>query len=227
MDASDKLEEIFRHFPGIGPRQAKRFVYHLLTKNQSELADLAKNLLELKESIAVCPSCFRFFPLRQFKPDPATLCSICKDQNRDQSKLMVVARDIDLQAIEKSRAYDGLYFVLGGTVPILDPNPEARIRQRELLSKIDTLDTLSSIVADDALAPVTEGPSKFAEIILATSVNPEGEYTATYLTSLIRKQFEGKSSLPRITTLGRGLSTGTELEYSDADTLRSALENRR
>lgn len=234
MDASDKLEEIFRHFPGIGPRQAKRFVYHLLTKNQSELADLAKNLLELKESIAVCPSCFRFFPLRQFKPDPTTLCSICKDQNRDQSKLMVVARDIDLQAIEKSRAYDGLYFVLGGTVPILDPNPEARIRQRELLSKISATDSLpdalSSIVADsDALAPVEEVPTsaKFAEIILATSVNPEGEYTATYLTSLIRKQFEGKASLPRITTLGRGLSTGTELEYSDADTLRSALENRR
>ena len=229
MDASDKLEEIFRHFPGIGPRQAKRFVYHLLTKNQSELADLAKHLLELKESIAVCPSCFRFFPLRQFKPDPATLCSICKDQNRDQSKLMVVARDIDLQAIEKSRAYDGLYFVLGGTVPILDPNPEARIRQRELLSKIVSSDALSSILADDALTSVeeTSANAKFAEIILATSVNPEGEYTATYLTSLIRKQFEGKPSLPRITTLGRGLSTGTELEYSDADTLRSALENRR
>jgi recombination protein RecR len=143
---------------------------------------------------------------------------------------MVVARDIDLQAIEKSRAYDGLYFVLGGTVPILDPNPEGRIRQRELLSKIAATDALSSILADeDALAPVTETPTtaKFAEIILATSVNPEGEYTATYLTSLIRKQFEGQPILPKITTLGRGLSTGTELEYSDADTLRSALENRR
>lgn len=245
MDASDKLEEIFRHFPGIGPRQAKRFVYHLLTKNQSELADLAKNLLELKESIAVCPSCFRFFPLRQFKPDPTTLCSICKDQNRDQSKLMVVARDIDLQAIEKSRAYDGLYFVLGGTVPILDPNPEARIRQRELLSKIivdakpelknsqendaDLIDELTGTKpkAELEMGGAEVSDSRFTEIILATSVNPEGEYTATYLTSLIRKQFEGRPALPRITTLGRGLSTGTELEYSDADTLRSALENRR
>jgi recombination protein RecR len=215
MDASEKLEEIFRQFPGIGPRQAKRFVYHLLTKNQSELLDFSNHLLELKGSIAVCPSCFRFFPLRQAKPDPTTLCSICKDPNRDHSKLMVVARDIDLQAIEKSRAYDGKYFVLGGTVPILDSNPELRIRQKELIHTISG----------------NQPQALIAEIILATSVNPEGEYTATYLTSLIRKQFESPDNnfgdTPKITTLGRGLSTGTELEYSDADTLRSALENRR
>jgi recombination protein RecR len=121
---------------------------------------------------------------------------------------MIVARDIDLQAIEKSRAYNGTYFILGGTVPILDPNPETKIRQDELLKNIKG--------------------KELGEIIIATSINPESEYTATYLTGVLKKEYESSGTkMPRITTLGRGLSTGTELEYSDTETLRSALENRR
>jgi recombination protein RecR len=207
MDISEKLEEIFRGFPGIGPRQAKRFVYHLLTKNQSEIDDLVKLLGQLKSTVTVCTSCFRFFNQKN-QTAPSTLCPICLDPNRDTSKLMIVARDIDLQAIEKSRAYNGTYFILGGTVPILDPNPETKIRQDELLKNIKG--------------------KELGEIIIATSINPESEYTATYLTGVLKKEYESSGTkMPRITTLGRGLSTGTELEYSDTETLRSALENRR
>lgn len=208
MDTSEKLEEIFRRFPGIGPRQAKRFVYHLLTKNQSELEEFSKLLTELKSTVFVCPTCFRFHTQRHANQGTALQCHICTDQNRNRTQLMIVARDIDVQALEKSRAYSGTYFVLGGTIPILDTEPASRIRQKELLSLLSEKKDLE-------------------EIIIATSINPESEYTATYLLSVIKKMYEGTAQVPRVTTLGRGLSTGTELEYSDSDTLRSALENRR
>lgn len=126
---------------------------------------------------------------------------------------MIVSRDIDLQAMEKSRAYEGLYFVLGGTVPILDDAPQRRIRQTELE---ETVTSRSNDIA---------GGSPLKEIIVATSVNPEGEHTALYIGTLLKPIAEGKNI--KITTLGRGLSTGTEIEYSDADTIKSALENRK
>jgi recombination protein RecR len=204
MDTIAKLEEIFRHFPGIGPRQAKRFVYHLLTRSNNDISELSKLVLELKQHIQVCQSCFRFFPLGNKAPQ--STCSICSNENRDHQTLMIVSRDIDMEAVEKSRAYTGIYFILGGSVPILDEQPEARIRQAELLKRINEL-------------------SNIKEIILATSVNPEGEHTAMYLSSLLKPL---SASLGfKISTLGRGLSTGTELEYSDSETLKSALENRR
>ena len=204
MDTIAKLEEIFRHFPGIGPRQAKRFVYHLLTRSNNDVAELSKLVLELKQHIQVCQSCFRFFPLGNKVPQ--ILCSICSNENRDHQTLMIVSRDIDMEAVEKSRAYSGIYFILGGSVPILDDQPDTRIRQSELLKRINEL-------------------SNIKEIILATSVNPEGEHTAMYLSSLLKPL---STSLGfKISTLGRGLSTGTELEYSDSETLKSALENRR
>ncbi|MBU3668578.1 MAG: recombination protein RecR [Candidatus Taylorbacteria bacterium] len=205
MDTSDKLEEIFRNFPGIGPRQAKRFVYHLLTKSQNELSEFSTLLTQLKSTVFICPSCFRFHT-QKYALDQSGLCSICRDQNRNHRQLMIVARDIDVGALEKSRAYSGRYFVLGGTVPILDNDPASKIRQKELLQ----------LLTD----------KEFDEIIIATSINPESEHTATYILSLLKKHYEN-SKLPKVTTPGRGLSTGTELEYSDADTLRSALENRR
>ena len=204
MDTIAKLEEIFRHFPGIGPRQAKRFVYHLLTRSNNDVAELSKLVHELKQHIQVCQSCFRFFPLGNKVPQ--ITCSICSNENRDHQTVMIVSRDIDMEAVEKSRAYSGIYFILGGSVPILDDQPDTRIRQSELLKRINEL-------------------SNIKEIILATSVNPEGEHTAMYLSSLLKPL---SASLGfKISTLGRGLSTGTELEYSDSETLKSALENRR
>ena len=66
----------------------------------------------------------------------SSLCSICSDESRDSSMLMIVPRDIDLEAVEKSGSYRGLYFVLGGVVPILEKEPEKRIRIKELESRI-------------------------------------------------------------------------------------------
>lgn len=204
MNTVDRLAELFREFPGIGPRQAKRFVYHLLSRNSGHLENIAKLILELKKEIKNCPSCFRFFPADVAK---SNLCSICRDQKRDVTSLIIIARDVDLDAVEKSHSYLGYYFVLGGTVPILENEPEKRVRAKELVS----------LVRKRAEAGLTE-------IIVATSVNPEGENTAHYVNKLLEptvKQFNIK-----ISVLGRGLSTGTELEYSDTDTIKNALKNR-
>jgi recombination protein RecR len=205
MDTIGKLEEIFRHFPGIGPRQAKRFVYYLLTKSSGDLNELSKLVTELKQSVSVCKKCQRFFPIGV--KVATDICSICSDENRDRSTLMVVSRDIDFQSVEKSRAYAGLYFILGGSVPILEDEPEKKIRQRELLTRVEELG---------------EGLS---EVIVATNINPEGEHTALHIGKALKPLAEKYKF--KITALGRGLSTGTELEYSDSETLKSALENRK
>ena len=207
MDTIGKLEEIFRHFPGIGPRQAKRFVYYLLTKSPAELQDLTKLIGELKQSISVCNKCQRFFPVGFNKEKVQDTCNICIDENRDRSVLMIVSRDIDFQAVEKSRAFSGIYFILGGSIPILDDAPGSKIRQKELIERISELN------------------SDLREVIVATNINPEGEHTAEYIGKLLKADSEKHKF--KITALGRGLSTGTELEYSDSETLKSALENRR
>ncbi len=249
MDALGKLEEIFRHFPGIGPRQAKRFAYFLLTKTDADLAEFSKSILELKKSVSMCSLCQRFFPIgNKVVNVAAPVCSICSDPNRDTDTLMIVGRDIDLQAVERSRAYNGLYFVLGGSVPIFDEAPDQKIRQKELMGRLkqmigggksadsaekNTTDATSAILDElegstenkDASVSTSKNKSGLKEIILATSVNPEGEHTASYIAGLLKPLVSEHGF--RVSTLGRGLSTGTELEYSDSETLKSALMNRR
>lgn len=209
MNSIQKLTEIFSHFPGIGPRQAKRFVYYLLSRNQGAVDELVQNLSVLKKEISVCAECMRFFEKR----NPANpLCNICSDQNRDISLLMIVPRDSDLDSIEKSGAYSGKYFILGGTVPILEKEPEKRVRTHDLLKLVE------------------RRKNDLHEIILAMNATPEGENTEDYIRNLLSLP-TGKAGpiLPgsiKISVLGRGISTGLELEYADKDTVKYALQNR-
>jgi recombination protein RecR len=215
MDSFNRLEEIFRKFPGIGPRQAKRFVYHLLTQTDIDIDDFANHLKNIKSQTVLCESCCRFYTIKAgVDKNLNTICNICSDQNRDNSLLMVVSKDIDLLTIEKSKAFNGLYFVLGGNIPILEDFPQDKIRQKELVKKVNLLSQSNTL----------------KEIIIATSINPEGEHTAMYISNILRPLIttSGKNIQNiKITTLGRGLSSGSELEYSDGDTLKSALENRK
>jgi recombination protein RecR len=205
MDSIDKLAALFAQFPGIGTRQAHRFVYHLLKREEGYVRELIRGMESLRHSVTACTSCARFFVK---KHDGAMLCSICANPGRDNTVLMVVEKDADLEAVEKSGTYQGKYFVLGGALPILEKNPEDRIRIRQLT------------------ALVTERLSKgLREIIIATAFTPESEHTADYVRTTIAALFADNEI--KITTLGRGLSTGTELEYSDAETLRYALEGRK
>ena len=197
MDPISKLTEYFREFPGIGPRQAKRFVYFLLTKNSSYLDEISRLILEIKRNIRVCSSCFRFY-----QDGNGTICNICNNKNRDVGQLMIVSRDVDFEAIEKSKFYNGYYFILGGNIPILDKEPEKKIRVKELRERINK--------------------SKPDEVILSLNVTAEGENTVEYLKTIIN----GIDKNIKITVLGRGLSTGSELEYSDSETIKNALKNR-
>lgn len=201
MNHLHKLAEHFQRFPGIGPRQAKRFVYHLLRQDKDAVKDLAERIKELQKHIAECSECHRFYDADGY----ADVCDICSSPNRDTHLLMVVEKDADLDAIEKSGVYHGRYFVLGGTVPILE--------------------RAGGDVRTDALKTyAAKRVGELTEVILAMSANPEGEVTAQHVRSILEPVL-GKDV--RFSMLGRGLSTGTELEYSDTDTIKSALENRR
>lgn len=202
MNAIEKLAEIFKEFPGIGERQANRFVYFLMSKTSAYNENLSSMIADLKKETSQCEGCFRFF----IKKSSSSLCEICQNENTDSSLLMIVEKDSDLESMNKSGLYHGKYFILGGLVPIVEKNTHRRIRINELMRKI-------------------EGENKkLKEIILAFSMNPQGNHTDFY----IRNQL--KDSLIKfgikISSLGRGLSTGTELEYSDTDTLDNALKNR-
>jgi recombination protein RecR len=204
MDSLHRLEEIFSHFPGIGPRQARRFVYHLLNKSSASVKEFVQLVEEIKKSTFECEQCHQFF-IADNRPADQTLCSICRDKTRDQKVLMIVARDSDFESIEKSGMYEGLYFILGGTVPILDKEPEKRIRLKKLLEYISDCD-------------------KLKEIILSMNTTPDGEHTTSIVKEAIGKVIDKK--LIKVSVLGKGLSTGAELEYVDKETIKNALENR-
>lgn len=203
MSVISRLTEQFARLPGIGPRQAKRFVYFLLTRDHRTLDDLTHLIQELKREVHHCEACFRYFTGRERK-----LCDICGDHSRNHETLMVVEKDVDFENIERSRVFDGVYFILGGSVPVLEKEPEKRIRANPLVARVRK-DTESGILK---------------ELILALSATSEGDATEQYLKELLAPLQEKQNF--KISHLGRGLSTGTELEYSDSDTIRNALNNR-
>ena len=205
MDPFTTLISHFEEFPGIGPRQARRFAYYLLSRPSAELQEISQLILDIKRSIKKCPMCQRKFSSTR----EASLCSICSNEKRNPSLLMVVSREGDLDAIEKSGLYNGLYFVLGGNIPILEKNPEQKIKIRELSERVDNDSLVGSL----------------KEVILSLSATPEGEHTADYIGSILRDKLSPLNIT--LTTLGRGLSTGSELEYADPETLRFALANRK
>ena len=200
MNKITKLAEYFLHFPGIGPRQSKRFVYFLLTQPSSFHVELSKLLKDLSRDVSECTLCHRFFTL---DGADVTVCDICDSKNR-KNTLLIIEKDVDLDNIERSKVYTGHYFVLGGIVPILEKEPEKQIRTQELSKRLK----------DDT----------FKEIILALSTTPDGDNTSKFVREYI-KQLDLKS-VSKISELGRGLSTGSELEYSDMDTIKNALEYR-
>lgn len=202
MDNIHKLQEIFSHFPGIGPRQARRFVYYLMNKSPSFLNEFTRLIGDMKKSIFECNSCHKFSALPNTNVK-VEICDICSNKNRDISTLLIVARDADLEAIESSGAYKGMYFVLGGSVPILDKEPQKRIRLESLLNKISK-------------------SNETREIIISMNSTPEGDHTA----DIVRDAIMRIKKDTKISVLGRGISTGAELEYLDKDTILNALKNR-
>lgn len=197
----DKLIEAFLKFPGIGPRQAKRFAYFLVGENSAFAANLSRLIANIKNNTKQCRGCFLFF-----ENDKNETCAICRNINRDNKLLMIVEKDVDLENIEKSNIYNGKYFILGGTLA-LTKNGEDKLghRLKKLFEKTKK--------------------EKPKEIILATSATIEGENTARYVERILEPLTAAYGG--KITRLGRGLSTGTELEYSDSETIANAMKNRK
>jgi len=212
MNTIEKLTEIFKEFPGIGERQAKRFVYFLMQRNNGYTDNLFNLIKELKKNVSQCNECFKFFLLDNTSE---RTCEICRDANTDSSILMIVEKDSDLESVNKSKVYNGKYFILGGLVPIVEKNTNSRVRINDLIKRIQ-----KSASADEK----KESGNNLKEIILAFSLNPQGNHTDFYVRNQIKELVESLGI--KISSLGRGLSTGTELEYSDNDTLKNALKNR-
>ncbi len=202
MDSIEKLTEVFKEFPGIGERQAKRFVYFLMFRNADYANTLSKLVLEIKKEVSQCRDCFKFFLVSKTK---GNICEICSNPNTDTSMLLIIEKDSDLESIQKSKVYSGKYFILGGLVPIVEKTTKSRVRIEELKKKI-------------------EANPELKEVIIAFSLSPQGEHTDQYVREQIKDICDSKNI--KISSLGRGLSTGTELEYSDNDTLKNALKNR-
>jgi recombination protein RecR len=195
-DRVEDLARAFERFPGIGPRQARRFVYHLLSLPQGERTKIAELVTDLAKDIRQCPECMRY------ANGSGPVCSYCSDTLRDDSLLMLVEKDQDLLAIERTGSYRGRYFVLGG---VLTLSGKGAIRERDLMRRID------------------KKKDKIKEIVLALSATSEGENTADHLREALRTY----GGTYKVTKLGRGLATGSELEYSDSETLSGALQNRK
>jgi recombination protein RecR len=189
------LIEAFGRLPGIGPKTASRLAYFLLRADESIALTLAQALTDLKANTLFCSICHNIADR-----DP---CSICDDPQRDQGLICVVEEPLDVQAIERTREFQGVYHVLHGAIsPIAGVGPDD-LKINELLRRIQ-----------QAQQPVRE-------ILLATNPNLEGQATAFHIQ---------RSLTPlgvRVTQLARGLPTGGDLEWADADTLGSALEGRR
>ncbi|MEK7124823.1 MAG: recombination mediator RecR [Patescibacteria group bacterium] len=193
-----QLVKLFQKLPGVGPRQGARFVLSLLDRDDSELKELGTAIVDLKKSIHFCRECFNVADDH--------LCTVCSDARRNHATLMVMEKVTDLDSMEKTGLYKGLYHVLGGTInPVNGVGPD-KLRLKELSSRVASLQKKN-------------GP---LELVLATNPTTEGETTALYIRELFKK-----SKTVTITRLARGLSSGSNLEYTDETTLKNALEYRK
>lgn len=192
--AFQNLIRLFARFPGVGNRTAERFVFYLSQASKPEAKELITAIVELKNKVKNCSLCSKTFE------GEACLCEICSNQSRDKGLICVVEKETDLEAIEKTSQFKGLYFILGGIFAL---KQKEKIEQRveELVKRISK--------------------DNVQEVILALNPTPEGRTTSLYLKRKI-EPLQIKTTL-----LGVGLPLGSELEYADEETLSSALDNRK
>ncbi len=202
MNIIEDLAQQFKQFPGIGPRQAKRFVYFLLKKDSAFRHELSHKINELGQNVSVCQDCHNYFIKRD--ATNSQKCGVCSNPNRDTETLMIVTSDTDLEIIEKSNIFHGKYFILGGNLGLSN-----NLNQNNRIDKLKL--------------KIQKEKDNIKEIILALSATPEGEMTTNFLKKELRAITKPEI---KISILGRGLSTGTEIEYSDAETIKNALSNR-
>jgi recombination protein RecR len=201
----EQLIELFKKFPGIGPRQAKRFVSFIMHSSDVYRRELMAAVLQVHNNVTTCSLCNKRYIDTYAKIDTPSVCTICRKQ-RDPKTLLIVAHDSDVDVFEKTMMHQGNYYVLGRYVPLFAEDIEEHVNVKQLYTRIDAL--------------LEKG---LTETILATNATSDGDYTARILREYVQKKYPTLT----VSTLGRGLSTGGELEYADSDTLREAMKFRR
>jgi recombination protein RecR len=191
--ALQALIEALRCLPGVGPKSAQRMAYHLLQRERKAAQQLADSLQFALHHLRHCELCNTF--------SEAPLCERCASPQRDESLLCVVETPVDMNMVEQTLAFHGLYYVLMGRLSPLDGIGPKELGFEKLLTRVLN--------------------GKVREVVLATNYTNEGEATAHYLTSLLRQQGL------RVTRIARGVPVGGELEYVDAGTLAQALRERK
>ena len=187
-----RLIQLLARLPGLGPRSARRAALHLIRKREDLLAPLADALRVAYERIAVCSICGNIDTL-----DP---CTVCRDDRRDKSVIVVVETVADLWALERAAAIRARYHVLGGTLSALDGVGPKDLNLASLVERVR---------ADGV-----------GEIILAVNATVDGQTTAHYIIDLL-------AHLPvKVTRLAHGVPVGGELDYLDEGTLSAAIRQR-
>lgn len=194
MKSLDRLVRAFRRLPGVGPRQAERFSAYFLRASQGETEEFVNALLSMKQDVKLCPVCFSY--------SENDLCDICRDPDRDQGLICVVEDPQDIESIEKTGAYKGLYHVLHGAISPMEGRGAEQVKARELLERIQ------------------HSATPIREVIIATDPDSEGETTALYLADLLR------GLVGQITRIGYGMPLGGDIDYIDEMTLGYSLKGR-
>lgn len=190
-DPLDKLIGELSRLPGIGPKTAARLAHHILKVSKKDAQELAAAIVDVKVKLFHCSECHAITAV-----DP---CSICTDPQRDGGVLCVVEEPFNIQPIERTGEYNGLYHVLHGAL-----SPQRGIGPQDL-------------AVDSLLQRLDE----VREVILATNPNVEGEATALYLARLIKpRDIE-------VSRLAFGMPVGGSIEYTDEVTLGRSLSGRR
>lgn len=211
------IQNLINHFtklPFVGPRQAARFVFYLIKQPKKDLEEFAKTLFSITKNLKKCSFCFRAIDVEDLPVgrhgSVSHICDICKNPKRDKSFICIVEKDTDIESIEKTGRYNGLYHVLGGNeIKDFSEKNLQELHLKELIKRI-------------------KDNKEIKEVIIATSATTDGDTLALYISRLLKPL-----SLPvdkqgiKITRLGRGLSTGSELEYMDEETLSQALLGRK
>ena len=203
-----RVIDLLMKFPGVGPRQAARFAFFMIKDGNGFAEELAAGLQEMKANIATCAQCYR--TMEKIPEQEIMRCLLCRDARRNEAIITVVEKESDLQNLERTGAYQGLYHVLGGIISPLDSESPKRLHIRDLYNRVALL----------------LNQQKSVELILGTNPTTEGDMTAIYIERTFAPIKE-KSPQFTLSRLGRGLSLGAELEYADEVTLKQALMNRK
>lgn len=186
-----KLIEKFESLPGVGHKSAERMAFFLMRKSEDEVKDFAEAIFEARKQLKFCTICQNM--------SDKDVCDICGNTSRSRGVICVVQEPKDVQAIERSREFDGTYHVLHGAISPMNGVGPDDIRIKELLARLD---------------------GSVGEVIVATNSDVEGEATAMYIARLI------KPLGVKVTRIARGLPVGGDLEYADDVTLGAALQHR-